>query len=90
MAKKINNNLGQFVLPHPSFTQNSPELLLLKFLPSTYTNTAISWPPPLISQLFHICYFEQGCTVFYSHAVFTSFCNILWGLDVLADVYKEY
>jgi len=32
--------------------QNSPELFLLKFLPSTYTITAISWPPPLISQLF--------------------------------------
>jgi len=32
--------------------QNSSELLLLKFLPSTYTFTAISWPFPLISQLF--------------------------------------
>jgi len=30
---------------------NWPELLQLKFLPSTYTITAISCPPPLISQL---------------------------------------
>jgi len=29
-----------------------PELLFLKFLPSTYTVTAISWRLPLISQLF--------------------------------------
>ena len=34
-------------------TQNSGELLLLIFLPLTYTITAISWPPPLILQLFH-------------------------------------
>ena len=32
--------------------KNSPELLLLNFLLSTYTITAISWLPPLISQLF--------------------------------------
>jgi len=33
---------------------NWTELLLLKFLPSTYTITAISQPPPLISQPFHM------------------------------------
>ena len=36
----------KFVLPHPSFTRNqhknSPELLLLNFLPSNYTITASS------------------------------------------------
>ena len=31
---------------------NSPKLLLLKILPSAYTITGISRPPPLISQLF--------------------------------------
>ena len=34
---------------HQESAQNLPELLLLKFLPPTYTITAISWPPPLIS-----------------------------------------
>ena len=37
---------------HHESAQNSPELLLLKFLPSTYIITAISWSPPLISQPF--------------------------------------
>jgi len=41
-------------------------LLLLIFLPSTYTITAISWLPPLISQLFHTEHFAP----FYSQAVF--------------------
>ena len=27
-------------------------IVVIKILPSTYSNTAISWPPPLISQLF--------------------------------------
>ena len=27
-------------------------IVVIKILPSTYTITAISWPPPLISQLF--------------------------------------
>ena len=42
----------------------------LNFLPSTYTITAISWLPPLILQLFHTGYFEQGCTFIYSQALF--------------------
>ena len=54
---------------HQESAQNLPELLLIKFLPSTYTITAISWPPPLISQLFHTGHFEQGSTFFYSQAV---------------------
>ena len=31
---------------------------------------AISWLPPLILQLFHTGYFEQGCTFIYSQALF--------------------
>jgi len=34
----------------------------LKFLPSTYTITAISWLPPLISQFFYDGHFEHGYT----------------------------
>jgi len=41
MAKIFNNNSS----PYPSFTRNSPELLLLKFCHRP-TITAISWPPP--------------------------------------------
>jgi len=42
-----------------ALAQNSPELLL-KFLPSTYTITAISKPP------FHTGHFKQSRTFFYS------------------------
>ena len=38
--------------------------IVIKILPSTYTITAISWPPPLISQLFHTSHFKQGRTFF--------------------------
>jgi len=31
-----NNDLGEFVFPSLHFTRNSPELLLLKFLPLAY------------------------------------------------------
>ena len=47
-----NNNSGQLCCLILALAQNSPQLLLLKFLPSTYAITAISWPPPLISRLF--------------------------------------
>ena len=48
MAKKINEDTsGEFVLPSPA--SNSPELSLLKFLP---TISVISWLPPSISHLF--------------------------------------
>jgi len=105
-GKKFNkNNSGEFLLPHPGFTMNQhkihlAELLLLNFLPSTYTITAISWLPPLvISQLFfHSGHFEQGVTFFLQPGCFrvyiTSFCNstcvFLKGLrfyTILADVY---
>jgi len=49
----------------PYSGQNSSELLLLKLLPSTYTITVISWPPPLISQLYSLIglhlFKPQGC-----------------------------
>ena len=53
-------------------------IVVIKFLPSTYTITAISWPPPLILQLFHTGHFKQGCTFFYNQAVFEqiAFTNI--------------
>jgi len=47
---------------------NSPQLLLLKFLPLT-CNTAISWLPPLISHLFSPWLLE-GRTFFYCFTVF--------------------
>ena len=49
---------------------NWPELLLLKFLPSTYTITAISWPPLRFHNFFHNGHFWTGPPVFYSQAVF--------------------
>jgi len=42
-----NDNSGEFVLPHPSFKENLPELLLLKFFSLT-----ISWPPPVFHNFF--------------------------------------
>ena len=55
----------------------SEKLLLLKFSPLAYTITAISWPPPLISQLFHSSQFEQGRIYLYSQAVFECIAFIL-------------
>jgi len=65
--------------------KNSPEFLLLKFLPSTYTITAISWSPSLILQLFFTLAILNGSTPFFTARLFlvdiTSFCDILQGLD---------
>ena len=49
-----------FVLIPSEAGMRQPELLLLKFLPSTYTIRAISWPPPLILQLFSHWPFLHG------------------------------
>jgi len=69
MSKNFNNhNSGKFVLPSPQDSaSNLPELSLLKFL-LLPTITAISWPPPRISHLFHNGLLG-GCKIFYSLAV---------------------
>jgi len=66
---------------HQESAQNSSKSLILKFLISTHTTTAISWPPFLISQLFHTGHFKQGCTFFTARLFLSSFCYILQGLD---------
>ena len=45
-------------------------IFVIKILLSTYTITAISWPPPLILQLFHTSHFKQGHTFFLQPACF--------------------
>ena len=63
----------------PGISTNWPELLLLKFLPSTYTITVISWPPSLISQPFHTDHFKQGRTFFLQLVCFFVDYRITWG-----------
>ena len=61
---------------------NWPELLLLKFLPSTYAITAISWPPP---QLFSHWPFRKGPYLFNSQAVF-EYISVYRILKFLTDL----
>ena len=49
----------------------------LKFFPSTYTITVISWPLLLISQFFYTSYVKQGRTLLYSQAVFEQIIIII-------------
>jgi len=51
---------------------NQPELLLLKFFA---TITAISWPSPLISQLFHTGHFQTEPHLFFTARLFLSRIN---------------
>ena len=54
---------------HQESAQNSPELWLSKYFPSTYTITAISWLPPLISQLFALTILN-GAAPFFTARIF--------------------
>jgi len=49
---------------------NWPELLLLKFLSSTYTITAISWPPLWFHNFFHTGHFWKGPPFFLNPGCF--------------------
>jgi len=73
---------------HQESAQNSPKLLLIKFLPSIYTITAISWLPPWFHNFFYTGHFEQGHPLFLQPGCFwtsiTTFCNltcVFSGLD---------
>jgi len=47
-------------------------IVLIKFLPSTYTIAAISWPSPLISQLFFILAILNRAASFFTARLFLS------------------
>ena len=85
-----NINSGQFVLPHPSFTKLT-WIVVIKIFQSTYTITAISWLPPLISQLFHTGHFKYAA-IFLQPGCFwvgiTSFCSTFTGFMTMADVHR--